>query len=136
MFSSENYEILKSTKFVEHLRSAASENTSPFLKTLSKHFARGFWLSSKVNLAYNCLIGLCEKMQLLFSIESWARGSYFASIKITGWWWPFTYWTKTCSKPTLTLFTSMSHFYTPWKRQKTYGFSNVFRLYRNGTLAW
>ena len=40
----------------------------------------------------------------------------------------------------LTHFSPVSHFYTPWKRQKTKGFltlfSDVFRRYRNVTLAW
>ena len=34
----------------------------------------------------------------------------------------------------LTHFNPVSHFYTPRKRQKTKGFSNVFRGYRNMTL--
>ena len=38
---------------------------------------------------------------------------------------------KKCS---LTHFSPVSHFYTPWKRQKTFGFSDVFRGYRNVTL--
>ena len=33
----------------------------------------------------------------------------------------------------LTHISSMSHFHTPWKRQKTYGFMN---LLVNGTLLW
>ena len=31
-------------------------------------------------------------------------------------------------------FNPVSHFYTPWKRQKTKDFSDVFRGYRNVTL--
>ena len=31
----------------------------------------------------------------------------------------------------LTHFSPLSHFYTPWKRQKTEGFSDVFTGYRN-----
>ena len=35
-----------------------------------------------------------------------------------------------------TQFTPMFHFYTFWKRQKTYGFCGVFRGYIKGKLAW
>ena len=35
----------------------------------------------------------------------------------------------------LTHFQQMLHFYTPWKHQKTEGFSDVFRGYRSGTLV-
>ena len=35
---------------------------------------------------------------------------------------------------TLTHFSPMSHSYTPWKLQKTYGFLTIFRGYRNVTL--
>ena len=34
----------------------------------------------------------------------------------------------------LTHFQPVFHFYTPWKHQKTGGFSDVFRGYRNRTL--
>ena len=34
----------------------------------------------------------------------------------------------------LTHFSPVPHFYTPWKRQKTYGFSDVYRGDRNVTL--
>ena len=30
----------------------------------------------------------------------------------------------------------MFHFYTPWKHQKSSRLSNIFKGYRNGTLAW
>ena len=38
----------------------------------------------------------------------------------------------TATKTVITLFTPMSYFYTPWKRQKTKGFVG----YRNRTLTW
>ena len=36
---------------------------------------------------------------------------------------------------TLTHFSPMLHFYTPWKHKKTWRFSNIFRGYRNVTLG-
>ena len=36
----------------------------------------------------------------------------------------------------LSHFRPMFPFYTAWKRQKTFWFSDVFRGYRKGTLAW
>ena len=52
------------------------------------------------------------------------------------------YYNFTCKHPDhrcviqLTHFRPMFPFYTPWKRQKTRGFSDVFRGYRKRTLAW
>ena len=42
----------------------------------------------------------------------------------------------TLARNGLAFFTPMSHFYTPWKRQKTFVFFYIFREYRNGTLTW
>ena len=75
------------------------------------------------------------------------------NVLVSIWYGPPSWKSKTHFRPIFTYisiksthFKPLSHLYTPWKRQKifqyplflgsTEKFSDVFRRYRNGTLAW